>query len=198
MEQGDKEELKEAEKILLKESSLSGDYQNPSQQDEQQGQSEKKNTTEKLYLTVPQSQSTPPDEAIPGGLLGGRYRVDSLLGSGATSSVYKGFDLQLNRQVAIKALHQHLISDEMVVRRFEQEAKTATILVHPNIVAVHFFGTTAKGQPYLIMEFVPGVSLQELVKSSGGTIAWTSAVDICIQVCAALAVAHEKESCIGT
>lgn len=127
-----------------------------------------------------------------GTILQDRYRLDSLLGSGGTSSVYKGFDLRDSREIAVKLMHAHLVSDVMVVRRFEQEAKTANVLVHPNIVPIHDFGSTPNGQPYLVMDFVAGRNLQDLMKESGGSLEWRRAVAICIQTCAALLAAHGR------
>ncbi len=132
------------------------------------------------------------DDASVGTTLDKRYRVDSLIGNGATSSVYKCYDLQRKRDVAIKILHRHLSGDSAVVRRFEQEAETARIVTHPNIVAIHDLNKTEQGQPYLVMDYVEGHSLQDVMSDCGGSLEWRRAVDIALQVSAALRAAHEK------
>ena len=107
------------------------------------------------------------------------------------STVYKAKDSQVNQIVAIKILHSHLASDAGIVRRFEQEAKTARILIHPNILAVRGYGKTSRGVPYLVLDLAEGTTLQETIKAAGW-IPVERAIDIFMQVCAALAAAHEK------
>ncbi len=81
------------------------------------------------------------------------------------SVVYKGVYEPLDQPVAIKILKSHLVSDLPTFQRFQQEAKTAGALEHPNIVAVYDFGVTDQGVPYLVMELVNGESLLKLVRS---------------------------------
>jgi serine/threonine-protein kinase len=131
------------------------------------------------------------DDPIEGTLLNGRYRLLSLIGEGATSAVYKAEDTKLNQTVAIKVLHRHLAFDVTIMRRFEQEAKTARLLRHPNIVDIRAYEKAENGLPYLVMDLVQGTSLQDAIKAAS----WLPAertVAIFIQVCAALAAAHEK------
>jgi serine/threonine protein kinase len=126
-----------------------------------------------------------------GTMLNDRYRVVSLIGKGATSAVYKAEDTQSNQLVAIKILYSHLAADTTIVRRFEQEAKTARLLQHPNIVAVRGCEQTSSEIPFLVMDLAEGTSLQDTIKSAG----WLpvqQAIDIFVQVCAALSTAHEK------
>ena len=126
-----------------------------------------------------------------GTTLNDRYHVLSLIGEGATSAVYKAEDTKLNEAVAIKILHSHLAADATIMRRFEQEAKTARLLRHPNIVNVRRYEKTDSDIPYLVMDFVEGTSLHDAIKVDG----WLPAertIEIFIQVCAALATAHEK------
>jgi serine/threonine protein kinase len=126
-----------------------------------------------------------------GTLLNDRYQVLSLIGKGATSAVYKAEDTKLNQPVAIKVLRSHLAEDPAIMRRFEQEAKTARLLQHPNIVDVRAYEKTDDGIPFLVMDLIEGTSLQDEITVAG----WLPAertVAIFIQVCAALAAAHEK------
>ncbi len=120
-----------------------------------------------------------------------RYQIQSLVGKGATSAVYKAHDERLNKYVALKILHRHLTEDEVIVRRFKQEAQTSSLIDHPNVVSIMDCNLSDEGQPYLVMDFVEGLSVQQLLEEHG----WLSpqrALDICAQVCAALAAAHEK------
>jgi serine/threonine protein kinase len=126
-----------------------------------------------------------------GTILDDRYYLQLLLGRGATSSVYEATDARADRSVAVKLMHSHLVSEHMIVRRFEQEAKTSQLLQHPNIAKVEEHNVSASGVPYLIMELVRGTSLHDVVKGAG----WlpiARALAIFSQVCAALAAAHEK------
>lgn len=126
-----------------------------------------------------------------GTVLNNRYRVLSLIGKGATSAVYRAEDTKFNQNVAVKILRNHLAEDRTIVQRFEQEAKTARLLRHPNIANVRGCEKTGSGIPYLVMDLVEGTSLQDAIKAAG----WLSVertVEIFVQVCAALAAAHEK------
>lgn len=137
-----------------------------------------------LRLVTPASQV--------GSELAGKYQVIELIGSGGTSSVFEGYDSQAERKVAIKALHAHLVDNQVVVERFEREARTAASIAHPNVVRIFDQTKTEFGQPLLIMEFVEGKLLQELMISCGGSLPVERAVNIFLQIAAALAVAHEK------
>jgi tRNA A-37 threonylcarbamoyl transferase component Bud32 len=153
-------------------------------------------TTLTVGKQTPTSEKTEPaatmaDDPLPGTLLGGRYQIFSLIGKGATSSVYKAMDTSLEHSVAVKVLHSHLTSDEVIVRRFKQEVRTASLIAHPNVVAIHDCSESPGGQPYFVMDYVDGVSLQQLMQQLG----WLPvdrAIAIFSQVCAALAAAHEK------
>ncbi|HEY9756546.1 MAG TPA: protein kinase [Oculatellaceae cyanobacterium] len=121
-----------------------------------------------------------------------RYEITSLIGHGATTSVYKGQDTQRNRPVAIKLLHTHSIASEMTVRRFEQECKTLALLKHNNIVAHYDSGTNDQDQPFMVMEYLEGTTIKQLIENEGA-IEVKRALGIFIQACAGLSVAHEKD-----
>src|SRR6185312_4940174 len=91
----------------------------------------------------------------------GRYRIERVLGRGAMGVVYQAHDPVIDRKVAIKRVSIDLLSGEEraeYVARFRREAQAAGRCAHPNIVAIHDF-STAENDPFLVMEFVPGVSL---------------------------------------
>jgi len=104
--------------------------------------------------------------------------------------VYRARDLSLGREVAVKVLPEQLASDPERLRRFEQEARTAAALNHPNILAVYRFGTTEARTPYLITELLQGQTLRE--RLSQGTIAVRKAIDLALQVVRGLGAAHDR------
>ena len=77
--------------------------------------------------------------SLVGNVIGDRYRIDDLIGQGGMSAVYKAFDPNLKRVVAIKVIHPHLAGDPTFLMRFEDEAAAVAQLHHPNIVLVHDF-----------------------------------------------------------
>ena len=104
---------------------------------------------------------------LQGRTLDGRYELGSVLGVGGMASVYLAHDLVLQRQVAVKVLSAPYAHDPAFVERFRREARAAARLSHPNVVAVFDSGADA-GQHYLVMEYVPGQSLAELLARQGG------------------------------
>ncbi|MBO1902019.1 Stk1 family PASTA domain-containing Ser/Thr kinase [Leucobacter weissii] len=106
--------------------------------------------------------SVPSDPFI-GRTLDERYLVRSRIARGGMAMVYLGNDLRLQRRVAIKVMHQHLVEDENFTRRFEREARSAAMLGHANVVGVFDQGADG-GVPYLVMEYLPGITLRELLK----------------------------------
>ncbi|MCZ8380335.1 serine/threonine-protein kinase [Mycobacterium sp. CPCC 205372] len=121
-------------------------------------------------------------------LLGGRYRVGALLGSGGMAEVRDGWDLRLDRAVAIKLMHPALKAQADVRGRFEHEARAAASLTHPNIVAVHDFGDH-DGTPYIVMERLPGRTLADLI--AAGPLPPHQVHALLDEVLAALATAHD-------
>lgn len=100
--------------------------------------------------------------------LGGRYRIDAMLGQGGMSAVYKATDPNLKRVVAIKLIHPHLSIDPTFVQRFESEAAAVASLRHPNIVQVFDFNSD-NGVYYMVLEFIPGETLQDRLKRLSDT-----------------------------
>ncbi|MCI0412401.1 protein kinase [bacterium] len=104
-----------------------------------------------------------PVEAIPARL--GPYRIVTLLGAGAMGRVYKGFDEQLERFVAIKVISKSLAENERYVERFRREAKILASISHPNIALIYYFASL-EGLPYFCMEFLPNGSLESLLQAN--------------------------------
>ncbi|HUQ55912.1 Stk1 family PASTA domain-containing Ser/Thr kinase [Lentzea sp.] len=103
---------------------------------------------------------------VMGGLLEQRYRVDAVLARGGMSTVYRGRDTRLDRDVAVKVMDPHLTADPAFVARFEREARAAAQLHHPAVVSVHDQGVDGD-QVYLVMELVDGGNLRDLLNQRG-------------------------------
>lgn len=120
-----------------------------------------------------------------------RHEIVALLGRGATTTVYKAKDTQLKRLEAVKILRTDAIFNEETIKRFDQECRTLGLLKHPNIVTLYGNGITDSDQPFIVMEFVDGVSLKQLIDNEG-SIEIKRAIPIFEQTCAGLAAAHER------
>ena len=119
----------------------------------------------------------------------GDYEIQKLIGSGGMGEVYQARDVRLARDVAIKVLPPSLINDPDRLRRFEQEARAAAALNHPNIVAVYQMGVY-EGAPHLVSELLEGNSLRELIK--GGPLLPRNAIEYGVQIARGLAAAHGR------
>jgi serine/threonine protein kinase/tetratricopeptide (TPR) repeat protein len=118
----------------------------------------------------------------------GRYKVLSPLGAGGMGEVYLAEDTTLGRRVALKILPLHSSADEDRLRRFEQEARSASALNHPNIITIHEVGSQ-DGARFIATEFIEGETLRKRLKQTPLTP--REAVDVAIQVASALAAAHQ-------
>lgn len=130
-------------------------------------------------------------EALLGTVFADKYLVESVLGKGGMSTVYKAKQTYMDRIVALKLLHPQLVSDPTSVQRFSQEAKAAASLSHPNIITVYDFGITAKGEAYLAMDYLVGSSLSAILDMSG-PVPENEALDMFRQICRGLVHAHNK------
>src|SRR6266496_4440413 len=101
-----------------------------------------------------------------GEVIAERYEVEQLVGRGGMSSVFKAHDTLLERNVALKILHEHHLEDEEYVERFRREARTVAQLSHPNIVTVIDRGET-EGQPFIVFEYVDGQTLDGMIARRG-------------------------------
>jgi serine/threonine protein kinase len=125
-----------------------------------------------------------------GTLVAGRYRILELLGRGGMGVVYKARHEMMDRTVAIKLLLPQLVSDESAAARFQREARASSKINHANIIALHDFGRTDDGVPYIVMDYIEGESLSEILKREK-QLGTTRTVHIFGQVCDALQHAHD-------
>ncbi len=126
-----------------------------------------------------------------GTVLQDKYRVISEIGRGGMSIVYKARHEMMDKQVAIKMLQQGLMGDQTSIKRFQQEAQAASCLAHQNVITIFDFGVSPTGQPYLVMDFLEGHSLADVIKAENH-ISQRRAAAIFIQACDALEHAHQK------
>jgi serine/threonine-protein kinase len=132
---------------------------------------------------------TPNLDPLLGKVLDDRYSVDELIARGGMATVYRGTDLRLGRTVALKVLGGVLVNDPDFVDRFTQEARATAALTHPNVVAVHDQGIS-EGFPFLVMEFVQGRTIREVMAQSG-PLTSAHALEIISSVLAGLSAAHD-------
>ena len=125
----------------------------------------------------------------PGDLIADRYELEELVGTGGMSSVFRARDRQLEREVAIKILHQHYADDPEYLERFRREARAVARLSHPNIVTVIDRGDDG-GRQYIVFEHVEGENLKELVVRSG-RLPVRQALELALAVADGLAFAHD-------
>ena len=123
-------------------------------------------------------------------VIANRYEVVQHIGQGGMADVFRGVDTILNREVAIKILRADLSTDAVSILRFEREAQAATALAHPNIVEIYDVGDY-KGHHYIVMEYVPGRTLKQVVRARGPLLK-EEAVDIMKQLSSAVAEAHSR------
>ncbi len=123
-----------------------------------------------------------------GQIVNERYRVLRKLGAGGMADVYLCEDLTLGRRVALKVLLQRFLGDAQFVERFRREAKAAAALNHPGIVAIYDWGQVG-GTPYIVMEYVEGETLKDLVRRRG-RLGGAEAIDLTIGLLAAVELAH--------
>ena len=122
--------------------------------------------------------------------LDGRYEIQEIIGVGGMAVVYKAYDNQENRIVAIKILKEEFVSNEEFLRRFKNESKAIAMLSHPNIVRVFdvSFGDLIQ---YIVMEYIEGITLKEYIERQG-SLRWKDAVHFTLQILKALQHAHDK------
>ena len=118
-----------------------------------------------------------------------RYQIVAKLGSGGTAVVYKAIDTVLNREVTVKILQEQFTSNQKFVMRFRKEAQAIAALSHPNIVSVYDVGCSDAGEPYLIMEYVEGKTLKEIINKMG-PLSLDRSLDYAHQILAGLNHAH--------
>jgi len=131
-----------------------------------------------------------PDSLI-GTTLAGKYRIDERLNEGGMGTVYRGTHVLMEKTVAIKVLRPALAADEKIVARFSREARAASRISHPHALSVTDFGEDENGNVFLVMEFLSGKTLKQVIRD-GGPLSLTRVVDITRQVGDALNAAHSQ------
>src|SRR5438105_12324664 len=126
-----------------------------------------------------------------GQTLANKYLIEELIKSGGMGSVYQGKHVLMDKRVAIKVLRPSLALDNNVVARFSREAKAASRISHPHAVTVTDFGEDEKGVVFLVMEYLDGRTLKEIIKSEGAMDV-PRVVEIIRQVAGALDAAHQQ------
>jgi len=124
-----------------------------------------------------------------GRLIDGRYQVRSRIARGGMATVYLATDLRLERRVAVKVMHGHLADDSQFKQRFIQEARSAARLAHPNVVNVFDQGQDSESA-YLVMEYLPGITLRDLLEEYG-SLTPQQMIDISEAVLSGLGAAHK-------
>jgi RsiW-degrading membrane proteinase PrsW (M82 family)/tRNA A-37 threonylcarbamoyl transferase component Bud32 len=140
---------------------------------------------EPKLLSAAQSEETPALD------LPDRYLVLSVVSQGGMGVIYKARHAMTGAKLAVKTLHPHLAKEQINVLRFEQEARAASALKHPNLVVVHDFGLTPSKIPFLVMDLIEGTNLQEEI-SGYGPLSVIRFCNIFIQSSDALAHAHKR------
>ncbi len=127
--------------------------------------------------------------ALAAGTVLGQYEIRLPVGAGGMGEVYRAYDSRLGREVAIKVLPESLTSDPERLRRFEQEARAAAALNHPNILAVYQMATH-EGVSYMVTELLEGETLRDRLRH--GPIPLRKVIDYAVQIAHGLAAAHDK------
>src|SRR5436305_10672872 len=143
-------------------------------------------------MGVPGPRSTTPAVSRPpqpGDLIADRYELEELAGTRVMSSVFRAHDRQLERDVAIKILHEHFADDPEYLERFRREARAVARLSHPNIVTVIDRGDDG-GRQFIVFEHVEGENLKELVLRSG-RLSVRRALELALPIADGLAFAHD-------
>lgn len=138
------------------------------------------------------SMVTVGDDPLLGEVVEGRYKIQSVIGQGSAGTVYKAVQELIGREVAIKVLHDYLVSDEEFIKRFRQEAKASSRLSHPNIITIYDFGVIPQGnRPYIAMDLLVGTPLSDLLAQEE-RLPYKEAIPIFTQVASALGEAHRE------
>ena len=150
--------------------------------------------------------TTPPAQARPavsntmqlrirgrvGSVVRDRWKIESMLASGATTTVYAATDLQKNTRCALKILHSTIRVDEATRRRFQREGYVANAVGHSGVVNVFDSGVTEDGAMFIVMELLDGCSLEDLRRRNGGTLPARHVVDVARSALDILAAAHAR------
>ncbi len=141
-------------------------------------------------VRTPKKPQLDPDSVEPGTILADRYRIERLLGEGATARVFEAMDLELDETVALKLFVHAVGSDEEAIRRFRREVKLSRDLIHPNVVHIFEFGVR-QGLRFITMELLDGEDLKDYTERRGGVLKPPEAARLMLQAAAGLKAAHE-------
>ncbi len=147
--------------------------------------------SQQMAITAPEEMTRAEREQLVGQVLADRYEVTAQIGAGGMGAVYEARHTIIGKRVAIKVLLEKYAEKDQVIARLEQEARLASSIGHANIVDITDFGTTADGRRFVVMEYLEGLSLGELLKREGA-LPTSRIVRICRQIASALGAAHEK------
>lgn len=125
-------------------------------------------------------------------LFGDKYLIESVISEGGMGIVYEAMHIELNKKVAIKVLKNERAVDRKLIRWFQQEAKSTSSLSHPNIISVFDFGISTSGRPYLVMDYVDGINLDQVIMADG-PLELSRFLRIFEQVCDGMSDAHAHE-----
>jgi serine/threonine protein kinase len=139
----------------------------------------------------PKIETTPGEDPLLGAIVAKKFKVEKILGVGGMGKVYKARQLALDKAVVVKVLHDQFRDDPQLVQRFQREARAASRLNHPNSIQIIDFGQDETGVVFMAMEFLQGQDLFALLKRDGA-LSPERVAKVMIQVCSALAEAHEQ------
>jgi len=131
------------------------------------------------------------DDELVGKTLADKYRIEELINEGGMGSVYRATHVLMDKTVAVKVLHPSLAADDKIVARFSREAKAASRISHPHALNVTDFGEDDDGVVFLVMEYLNGETLKEVIHKDG-PMPLPRATEIIRQVCGALEAAHNE------
>ncbi|HLE62621.1 MAG TPA: protein kinase [Pyrinomonadaceae bacterium] len=131
------------------------------------------------------------DDTLIGQTLAGKYRIDARLSEGGMGKVYRGTHILIGKTVAVKVLRPALAADEKIVARFSREARAASRISHPHALSVTDFGEDEEGRVFLVMEYLQGKTLKEIIREEG-PMGLQRVVEITRQVGGALEAAHDQ------
>src|SRR5712691_12562334 len=130
-------------------------------------------------------------DSLLGQILAGKYRIDERLSEGGMGTVYRGTHILMDKKVAVQVLRPSLAADEKIVARFSREARAASKISHPHALSVTDFGEDENGTVFLVMEYVDGRTLKDIIRQEG-PMPLTRVVEIIKQVGSALEAAHAQ------
>ncbi|MBX3219358.1 MAG: serine/threonine protein kinase [Labilithrix sp.] len=141
-----------------------------------------------MNTPAPEPTPTPAGTRLVGQVVSGRYRIQKLIGEGGMGAVYLAEHTHMRKRVALKLLHAEMSTDEEVLARFRREAEAAAHVEHPNVAAATDFGQTEDGAFFLVLEYVEGTSLRDVLDA--GPMAPPRALHVVQQIALALERAH--------